>query len=91
LTMLIVNFVDRADVWVIQGRGGLRFTLETGEGLGISGDLIGKKLQGHEAVQLHILGFVNHTHSASANPLYDAVVRNGWRISESVAGMWGTS
>src|SRR5713101_3379819 len=74
---LLADFVNRADVGVIQCRGGLGFALETGEGLGISCDLIGQELQGHEAVQFHILGLVHHAHPATAELLDNAVVRDG--------------
>ena len=40
LAILLTDFVDRADVGMVQRRGGLRLALETGESLRISGYLV---------------------------------------------------
>ena len=44
LAMLVVNFVDGADVGMIQRGRGLGFALKTREGLWISGDFVGQEL-----------------------------------------------
>ena len=62
---------------MVQSRSGLRFALETGEGLRISSDLIGQELQGDEAMQPGVLGLVHDTHPATTEFLDDAVVRDG--------------
>jgi hypothetical protein len=41
------------------------------------GYLVRQKLQGDEAVQLYILGLVDHTHPAATELLDEAVVRDG--------------
>jgi hypothetical protein len=43
----LVNFVDRADMRVIQGRGGFGFPLEAAESLRVVGKIVWKKLQGN--------------------------------------------
>ena len=84
-TVLIVDFVDGADVRMIQCRGGLGFAPEAGECLRVFGDVIGQKLKGNEAAEVHVLSLINHTHPAAAEFLDDAVVRDGladhWRES----------
>ncbi len=75
--MLVVDFVDGADVRMIQRRGGLGFTLEAGQGLRIIGNVVREELQGDKAVQLYVLGFVDHAHAAAAEFLDDVVVRDG--------------
>ena len=75
--VLLANVVDRADVGVVECGRGLGFALETAERLRVAGHFIGKELQGHEATQPCVLGFVDHTHAAAAQPLKDAVVRYG--------------
>ena len=75
--VLIVNFVDRADVRMVQGGGSLGFALEAAESLRVLGDFIGQELQGDKAAELHVLGFVDHTHPAATQLLDDAVVRDG--------------
>ena len=44
LAVVIANFVDGADVGMIQRRSGLRFPLETGERLRVLSELIWEKL-----------------------------------------------
>ena len=76
--VLVVNFVDRADVGMIQRRGGLGLALETAEGLRVFGYVVGQELEGHKPAEFDILSLIHHTHSATADLLYDAVVRNGF-------------
>ena len=77
LPVLIVNFINGADVRMVQCRGSFRFALKAGEGLRVSRNVVGQKLERYEAVEFHILGLVNHTHAATAQLLDDAVVRDG--------------
>jgi hypothetical protein len=64
--VLLVNFVDGADVGMVQSRGGLPFTLEARQGLGIFSNLVRQKLQGDKAMQLYVLSLVDNTHAATA-------------------------
>jgi hypothetical protein len=77
LPVLVVNFVDGADVGMIQGGGSLCFTLEAAQGLSVFCYLVGQELERDEATELHILGLVHHTHPAATQFLDDAVVRDG--------------
>ena len=77
LFVLVVDFINRADVGMIQRGGGLGFTLEAAKGLWVFGNLIRKEFEGHEAVEFHVLGFVDDAHPAAAQLLDDAVVRDG--------------
>src|SRR5438445_8870053 len=76
LPVLVVDFVDGADVRVIQRGGSLCFTLKAAEGLRILGYLLGQEFQGHKPSELHILRLINHTHPAPAELLDDAVMRD---------------
>jgi hypothetical protein len=76
LAVLVVNFVDGADVRMIQCRSSLGFALKAGEGLRIFGYVVGQELEGNKAVELDVLSFVHHTHAAAAEFLDDAVVRD---------------
>ena len=77
LSALIVDFVDRANVRVIESRGSFGLALEAAESLRVLRDLVGQELEGDKATQLHILGFIDHSHPTTAQLLDDAVVRNG--------------
>ena len=91
--VLVVNFVDRADIGVIQCGGGLGFALEAAEGLRVFGYVVGQELESHKATELHILSFIDHTHTTAAHLLDDAIVGYGladhWR--ESYFGEAGKS
>jgi hypothetical protein len=58
---LLVNLEDHADIGVVQRRCRLCFKVETGKNLRILGYFIGQEFQSDEAMQLHILGFVDNT------------------------------
>src|SRR5271154_7028337 len=77
LAVLVVDFVDGADVGVIQRRGRLGFALKTGERLRVFGYVVGQELKGYEPAELYVFGFVDHTHPAAAEFLDDAIVRDG--------------
>ena len=70
----LINLVDRADVWVVQGGRGFGFPLETAEGLCVVGEFVGKKLQGDVATELEVFAFIDHAHAAPADPAEDAVM-----------------
>jgi hypothetical protein len=54
----------------------LRFTLKARERLRIFADVIGEKFQGDVAVEANVLSLINHPHSAPAELLDEAVVRD---------------
>jgi len=71
------DVINGANVRMVQRRSCLRLTLESGECLRVSSDLIWQELQGHEAMQPDVLRLVHHAHPAPAEFLDDAVVRDG--------------
>jgi len=75
--LFLADVVDGADIGVVQGRGRLGFPAKAGQRLLIAGKFIGKKLQGHEAAQAGIFGFVHDSHSTVAELFGDPIVRNG--------------
>src|ERR1700734_2041922 len=77
LTCVLSDFMNGADVGMIQCRSGLRFALEAGERLRGFGPFIGGKLQRDEATEGYVFGLVDHTHATATELLDDAVVRDG--------------
>jgi len=77
LTVLLADVVDRANVRVIERGRSLRFPLEAGQSLGVSGNFIRQELESNEAVQPRVLSLVDDTHTSAAQLLDDAVVRDG--------------
>ena len=76
LTVFLADVINRADVRVIERGSRLRFSAEPFECLRVVDHIFGKELEGDEAMEPRVLGFVNHTHSTAAELLDDAVVRN---------------
>ena len=64
--ILLPDFMNSADVGVIQDRDGLRLALESGKRLRISGNIIGQELERDKATQAGVFRFVDHTHPAAA-------------------------
>ncbi len=77
LPALLVDFVDGANVWMVQGGSGLRLALEAAERLRVLGDFVRQEFQSDEAAKFDVLGFIDHAHAATAKLLHDAVVRDG--------------
>ena len=73
-----INFINRADVRVIQRRGCARFALKSFERRAIFRESFRQKLQRHLAAQLGVFGLVDHTHAAAAELFEDHVVRKGF-------------
>ena len=69
VAMLVVNFVDRADVGMIECGGRLGFALKAAERLGIFRDVVRQKLESNKPAQLQVLGLVHHTHTTAAELL----------------------
>ena len=88
LSILLSNVINGANVWMVQGGGSFSFALESSDGLGIAGKLIGQELQGNEAVKPRVLGFVDDTHTAAAQLLDDAVVQDGLTDELGRRGHW---
>ena len=77
LAFVLADFVDRANIRMVECGSGLRFALKTLERARIPSQVFRKEFQRDEAVQAGVFGFVDHTHPAAAKPLDDAVVGNG--------------
>ena len=80
----LVDFVDRADVRVVQRGRGLGLPLKTAEGLRVVGEFVGKELQGDVATELEVFRLVHHTHAPAADLAEDAVMGN--RLPDGLGG-----
>jgi hypothetical protein len=72
---LLVNplVVDRADVRVIELRGGAGFPLKSLQRLGARGKLAGQELQGHRSSQAQLAGLEDMAHAAAPQEPRDLV------------------
>src|SRR5205814_10270535 len=71
-----VDFVDGADVRVIQGRSGTGLTAESFERLWIVCEFFGKELQGDVATELEVFGLIHNAHATAADLAEYAVMGN---------------
>ena len=71
------DFVDGADVRMIERRGGPRFAAEPFDRGRVGVDRRGQELQRHLASERQILGEVDNAHPAAAKQRLDSVVSNG--------------
>ena len=71
-----VDFVNGADVRMIERGRGLGFALKTAQGLRVLGDVLGQKFQRDRASELEVFRFVDHPHAARCPRPKHAVVRN---------------
>jgi hypothetical protein len=62
--------------------------VEAGQSLGIAGDFVRKKFEGHEAAQACVLSFVDNAHPAPAKFLDDLIVGNGATDHEQMSAFW---
>src|SRR4051812_35018142 len=77
LIVVLSNFVNRADVGMVQRGSCSGFTPEAFERLYVVREFVRKKLQGYEASELGVFGFVNDSHPTAAQLVHNAIVRNG--------------
>ena len=64
--VLLADFVNGADISVIQSGCGSGFALEPFEGLRIRGEFVREKFQSDGTAEHRVLGLVNDTHSPAA-------------------------
>ena len=76
LALVLANFVDRANVRMIQGGRRLGFALKATEGLRVFGYIVGQEFESRKAAEFQVLGFVNDAHPTAAEFFHDAVVRD---------------
>jgi len=76
--LMFSDFVDGADVGMVQGRCRPRLSPESLQDLRIARYQVWQKFQRDEAAKLCVLCFVHHAHSTAPQFLQDAVVRDGF-------------
>src|SRR5438874_13064348 len=76
VAIVLSNFMDGADVGMIQSGGCPRFTLKPLQGLAIGRKLVGQELQGDVAAQTQILGLVDDPHASAAESFQNTIMGN---------------
>jgi len=75
-SIVLANLVYGADIRMVQRGCGTRLATEALKSLWVFGKVVGEEFQGNEPAKLGVLGFVNHTHTPTADLFQNAVVRN---------------
>src|SRR5215467_11194402 len=90
MTIVLPDLMDRADVGMVQRRGGSRLASRSFERLRVMSNSVGQEFQRNETPKLGVLGFIDDTHSTAAQLLNDAVVRDGLTDQLGRCGHWLT-
>jgi hypothetical protein len=77
LPVVLTDVVERANVWMIQGRRGARLTLKSIGGRLIARELGWEKLDRNRAAESNILRAVDDAHAAAAQRFENAIVSDG--------------
>ncbi len=68
------DFMNGADIGVVESRGGTRLTAKAFQGQRIVHQVFWKKLQGHGSPQRSVFRTVHNTHASAAELFHDAVM-----------------
>src|ERR1700685_1650191 len=82
LAFMLSDFVDGADVGVIQGGRGSRLASKAFQCLLVVSYFLGQEFQGYETAEFRVLSSEDDSHATTAKFLQDAVVR------DSLADHW---
>jgi hypothetical protein len=63
----LINFVDGANVRMIQSRSSTRFTSKPLQCLQIGGEIFGKEFKGNAATEFEVFSLVNDAHASPAD------------------------
>src|ERR1700736_4561905 len=77
MVAVFADFVDGANIGMIQGGSGTSLTTKSFERLRVSRQFIGQEFEGDEAAKLGVLGLVHDAHAAATQLFDDAVVGDG--------------
>ena len=84
-SLIVIDLVNGADIWMIEGRRGSRFAFEALQGPRIAHRMIRKKLQGNQTAEADVLCLIDDTHAARTEFFPKAIVRNNlfvhWRAA----------
>src|SRR6185312_3814621 len=72
----LADFVNRQNVWMIEGRRGSRFTLKSPQVLRVVCQFPGQNFDSHLASEVQVFRQKNFSHAAGAELLQNAVMRN---------------
>ena len=75
LALVFSELINRADVWMFEGRSRTRLTLKACQCCRVFSRFFGQELECDTAAKLDVLGAINQTHPAAAEPVENLIVR----------------
>jgi hypothetical protein len=75
---VLADLVNRADVGMVQRRGGARLAAKAFQRVLVFLQVFGQELEGNVAAEGEVLALVNHTHASAAQLAQHAVMGNGF-------------
>ena len=75
--LVFADFVDGADVGVIEGRGGLGLAFETKQRFLVVREIVGQEFEGNETVEFGVFGFIDDAHTTATEFFDNAIVSDG--------------
>jgi len=79
---VFADFVDGANIGMVESGSGAGFATKAFESLRVARELVGQKFEGDEAAEFGVFRLVDDAHTAAAELLDDAVMR------DSLADHW---
>jgi hypothetical protein len=86
LLAVLADFIDGANVRMIEGRGSASLAAETLHRLRIARHFVGKEFEGDEAAEVGVFRLVDDAHAATAQLLDNSVMRDG--LADHGVGPW---
>src|SRR5262249_16406100 len=77
LMAVFADFVDGADVRMIESRRRLGFAPKAFQRMRIFGEIFGQEFQCNKSTKFGVFGLVNHAHAAATEFFENAIVRDG--------------
>ena len=77
MPVVFANFVDCADVGMIECRCGSGFPTKTIQSLRVFCNLVGQEFHCDKAAEVFVFSLIDNSHPATAEPLDNAVMRDG--------------
>ena len=76
--VVLADFVNRQNVWMIQCRSSARFLKETAAAILLRNVFRREHFEGDDALKFVVVGFVNGAHATGADGFHDPVMRNAF-------------
>jgi hypothetical protein len=74
MSVVLANFVDGADVGMVQGRSRASLAPEALKSLRILRRVVGQEFESHKSAEKSVFRFVNHAHPTATEQFNDAVM-----------------